>query len=100
MAIKTDGNSWTGHALRYGKQITFTVPRRIVHDRSLRTGMYVRIEAKDIAWDARCVNFGGGIRSLSLPMPDSIINQLGIVPGDELKITISKVYRYDEPTIV
>lgn len=95
--IMTDGKSWTGQALRYGNRLTFTVPQRIVHDRMLRPGIYVRIEANGIAWDARCVNFGGNSNTLSLPMPESIINRLGLVPGDELKITLSKVYRHDEP---
>lgn len=95
--IKTDGNSWIGQALRYGKRITFTVPRRIIHDRMLRPGMYVKMEARGIAWDTRCVNFGGNANSLSVPMPNNVIDQLGILPGDELSVTISKVYRYDEP---
>lgn len=96
--IKTDGNSWTGQALRYGKRITFTIPRRIVHDRALRPGMYVKMEARGIAWDTRCVNFGGNAftGSLSVPVPESVIGQLGLVPGDELSITLSKVYRYDD----
>lgn len=94
--IKTDGNSWTGQALRYGKRITFTIPRRIIHDRGLRSGMYVKMEARGIAWDTRCVNFGGNANALSVPVPESVIGQLGLVPGDELSVTLSKVYRYDE----
>ena len=97
MIIKTEGNSWNGQAIRYGKRITFTVPRRIIHDRGLRPGMYVKMEARGIAWDTRCVNSGGNKNSLSVPMPDNVIKQLGILPGDELSVTLSKIYRYDEP---